>query len=88
MQHVIYKETTQLYSAVATSELDFALGTNATAGPLYRAGMVKYLAVAAPRRLSGQFKDMLKVAESGGPKGFEVKGWAAIAAQKGLPRHL
>jgi tripartite-type tricarboxylate transporter receptor subunit TctC len=86
MQHVIYKETTQLYTGVANGELDFAIGTNATAGPLYRAGKLKYLAVAAPKRLSGQFKDVPTVAESGGPKDFEVTGWTAIAAPKGLPK--
>lgn len=84
MQHVIYKETTQLYTGVANGELSFAIGTNATAGPLYRAGKLKYLAVAAPKRLSGQFKDVPTVAESGGPKDFEVTGWTAIAAPKGL----
>jgi len=88
MVHVIYKETTQLYTAVANNELAFALGTNATAGPLYRAGKLKYLAVAAPKRLSGAFKDVPTVAESGGPKDFEVTGWTAIAAPKGLPRPL
>jgi tripartite-type tricarboxylate transporter receptor subunit TctC len=86
MQHVIYKETTQLYTGVANGELDFAIGTNATAGPLYRAGKLKYLAVAAPKRLSGPFKDVPTVAESGGPKDFEVTGWTAIAAPKGLPK--
>lgn len=88
MQHVIYKETTQLYTGVANGELDFAIGTNATAGPLYRAGKLKYLAVAAPKRLSGAFKDVPTVAESGGPKDFEVTGWTAIAAPKGLPKAL
>ena len=38
MQHVIYKETTMLYTSVATGELSFAMGTNATAGAMYRAG--------------------------------------------------
>jgi tripartite-type tricarboxylate transporter receptor subunit TctC len=86
MQHVIYKETSQLYTGVANGELDFAIGTNATAGPLYRAGKLKYLAVAAPKRLTGAFKDIPTVAESGGPKDFEVTGWTAIAAPKGLPK--
>jgi tripartite-type tricarboxylate transporter receptor subunit TctC len=46
MQHVIYKETSQLYTGVATGELAFAMGTSATAGPLYRAGKLKFLAIA------------------------------------------
>lgn len=85
MQHVIYKETSQLYTAVATGEMAFALGTSATAGPLYRAGKLKFLAIAAPRRLAA-YKDVPTVAEAGGPKDFEVSGWTVIAAPKGLPK--
>jgi len=84
-QHIIYKETTQLYTGVATGELTYALGTSATAGPLYRAGKLKFLAVAAPKRLPA-YKDVPTVTEAGGPTGFEVSGWTAIAAPKGLPK--
>jgi tripartite-type tricarboxylate transporter receptor subunit TctC len=84
MQHVVYKETTMLYSGVANGELSFALGTNATAGPMYRAGKVRYLAVAAPRRVTG-FADVPTIRESGGPAGFEVSGSTIIAAPRGLP---
>ncbi len=85
MQHVVYKETSQLYTAVANNELAFALGTSGTAGPLYRAGKIRLLAVAAPRRVAG-FADVPTVAESGGPAGFEVIGWNAIAVPPGLPK--
>jgi tripartite-type tricarboxylate transporter receptor subunit TctC len=87
MQHVIYKETSMLYSGVATGELSFALGTNATAGAMYRAGKVRYLAVAAPKRVSG-FPNVPTMGESGGPQGFEVSGWTTIAAPRGLPKAL
>jgi len=87
MQHVIYKETTQLYTGVANGELSYALGSSATAGPLYRAGKLKFLAIAAPHRLPA-FKDVPTVAEAGGPKNFEVSGWTAIAAPRGLPREV
>ena len=83
MQHVIYKETSQLYTAVATGELAYAFGTAATTGPLYRAGKLKYLAVAAPQRVAG-FADVPTVTEAGGPKGFEVVGGTLIVAPKGL----
>ena len=63
----------------------FALGSSATAGPLYRAGKLKFLAIAAPNRLAA-YKDVPTVAEAGGPKEFEVSGWTAIAAPKGLPK--
>lgn len=85
MQHVIFKETTQLYTSVAQGDMDFAFGTSATAGPLYRSGKIKFLAVAAPRRIPA-YKDVPTVAEAGGPANFEVSGWTAIAAPKGLPR--
>ncbi len=85
MQHVIYKETNMLYSGVATGELAFALGSNATAGAMYRAGKVQYLAVAAPKRVSA-FPNVPTIGESGGPAGFEVSGWTTIAAPRGLPK--
>ena len=85
MQHVIYKETSMLYTGVANGELSFALGTHATAGAMYRAGKLRYLAVAAPKRVSG-FANVPTMGESGGPAGFEVSGWTTIAAPKGLPK--
>ena len=85
MQHVIYKETSQLYAGVATAELDWSLGTLATAGPLQRAGKIKFIAVTAPKRLAA-FPDVPTVVESAGPSGYEVTGWTAIAAPKGLPK--
>jgi len=85
MQHVVFKETSMLYAAVAQGDLAFALGTSATAGPLYRAGKLKYLAVAAPRRIAG-FPNVPTFTEAGGPAGFEVSGWTAIAAPRNLPR--
>ncbi|WP_353133508.1 tripartite tricarboxylate transporter substrate binding protein [Limnohabitans sp.] len=87
MQHVIYKETSMLYSGVANGELSFALGTNASAGAMYRAGKLRYLAVAAPKRVSA-FPNVPTVGESGGPAGFEVSGWTTIAAPKGLSKAL
>ena len=84
MAHVIYKETTQLYTAVATQELSFALGTLGSTRALLQAGKLRYVAVAAPKRHPA-FPDVPTVAESGGPAGFEVTGWTTIAAPPGLP---
>lgn len=85
MEHIIFKETSQLYTSVATGELDFALGTSGTAGSLQRAGKLKFLAVAAPRRIPA-YPDVPTFAESGGPAGFEVSGWTTLAAPRGLPK--
>jgi len=67
MEHVIYKETSQLYLGVANGELAFALGSSGTSGALQRAGRIKYLAVAGPKRLPA-YPDVPTTAESGGPK--------------------
>lgn len=84
MEHVIFKETTQLYTSVATGDIDFALGSAGTAGPMYHAGKLRLLAFAAPER-SVDFPDIPAVGESGGPKDFEVIGWNVVAAPPGLP---
>ena len=85
MSHIVYKETSQLYIGVSNGDLAFALGSNATAGSLQRAGKIKFLAVAATKRLAA-FPDVPTFAESGGPKDFEVTGWTTIVAPPGLPR--
>ncbi len=82
-EHVIYKETSQLYAGVANGELAFALGSSATSGPVQRTGRIKYLAVAGPKRLAA-WPDVPTVGESGGPKDFEVMGWTALATPKSL----
>lgn len=84
MTHIIYKETSQLYTAVATGELSFALGTIGSAGALERAGRLRYLAVAGAKRHPA-YPNVPTVGESGGPAGFEVIGWTTLAAPKGLP---
>ena len=83
MEHVIFKETSQLYASVATGELQFALGSAATAGPMVQAGKIRLLAVTAPQRVPS-FPEVPTVAESGGPAGFEVAGWNAVAVPPGL----
>ncbi|MFZ2987948.1 Bug family tripartite tricarboxylate transporter substrate binding protein [Ideonella sp.] len=85
MQHIIYKEVSMLYTGVATGELDWSLGSMASAGPLQRSGKLKFIAVTAPKRHPA-FPDVPTVAESGGPAGYEVTGWTTIAAPKGLPK--
>lgn len=84
MEHVIYKETSQLYQSVANGELAFALGSSGTAGPLARAGKLRFLAVMAPRRLEG-FEEVPTVAESGGPADATVTGWNALAVSPRTP---
>jgi tripartite-type tricarboxylate transporter receptor subunit TctC len=83
-EHVLYKETTQLYTSVGTGELGFSIGSAGTAGPMYRAGKLKFLAVAGAKRMEA-YPDVPTVAESGGPAHpYEVSGWNTIVGPKGL----
>ena len=50
MQHVVYKETSQLYSDVSNGALAFALGTYGTTQALYKAGRLRYVAVIGDRK--------------------------------------
>jgi tripartite-type tricarboxylate transporter receptor subunit TctC len=51
---------------------------------MYRAAKVKYLVVAAPKRVAG-FESVPTVAEAGGPPGFEDKAWVGLFAPHGTP---
>lgn len=84
MQHVVYKETSQLYSDVASGELAFALGTYGTTQALYKTGRLRYLAVVGARRLDA-YPDVPTVRESGGPAALEAVGWTTLAAPRGVP---
>ena len=85
MNHIPFKELPQLYQGVANNDVGWAFGTAASTGPMYRGGKVKYLAVAAPRRI-GIFPNVPTVAEAGGPQNFAVTGWVAVFAPRGTPR--
>jgi tripartite-type tricarboxylate transporter receptor subunit TctC len=87
MTHAPFKEMTQLFAAVANNEVAWSFGSAASSGPMYRAGKVKYLAVAAPKRVAG-FTDVPTVAEAGGPANFDVKAWVALLAPRGTPNPI
>ena len=82
MQHVAYKESTQMFLAVTTGELDFAFGSYATVN--HMAPRMKAIAVAMPARHPGT-PDVPTVAESGGPAGFDITPWTVFAVPKGVP---
>lgn len=87
MTHVPFKEMTQLFAAVANNDVAWSFGSAASSGPMYRSKKVRYIAVAAPKRVAG-FEDVPTVAEAGGPPNFEVRAWVAIFAPKGTPQPI
>uniref|UniRef100_UPI003F496B13 Bug family tripartite tricarboxylate transporter substrate binding protein n=1 Tax=Cupriavidus yeoncheonensis TaxID=1462994 RepID=UPI003F496B13 len=84
MLHAPYKDTSQLYTAVANGEVTWALGTYATAGPLIQAGKLRVLAVADSAR-SPVLPNVPTIAEAGGPAGLEASSWVALLAPAGTP---
>jgi tripartite-type tricarboxylate transporter receptor subunit TctC len=85
MLHVPFKETSQMVAAVGNGDVTWTLTTLATAGPLARAGKVKFLGVAAKSRLAAQ-PEIPTVLESGGPVDYEVNAWVALFSPAAAPR--
>lgn len=87
MAHVPYKESSQLYTGVANGELNWAIGSAASAGAMYQAGKVRFLTAAAPSRIAG-YEKVPTAAESGGPSQWTVGGWNGLLAPKGTPKEI
>ena len=84
MLHVPFKETSQLYAAVSTGDVNWAYGSIASAGPLLRGNRLRFLAV-ADRARSPALPDVPTLEEAGGPKGLDALTWVAIMAPAGTP---
>src|SRR2546425_3104606 len=84
MVHVPFKETSQMVASVGNGEVTWTLTTLATAGPLVRAGKVKFLAVAAKQRLAAA-AGIPTGLESGGPADYEGKGRVAVPSRRAAP---
>lgn len=87
MQHVPYREVSQLYGSVANKDVQWAFASIPSSQGVYKAGKIRYLAVAAPKR-SPQMPDVPTVAESGGPANLDVNSFVVLAAPKGMPAEL
>ena len=85
MTHVPFKEMPQLYTAVATQDVQWALGSVGSAGAMEKAGKVRFIAIAAPARLP-LYADVPATAESLSSKGYEVNAWVGLFAPKGTPK--
>jgi len=85
MTHVPFKDNSQLYTSVANREVDWAFGTAGSAGPLQKAGKLKFLALAGPERLPTH-PSVPVMGEGGGPASFEASGWVGLFAPAGTPK--
>ena len=87
MQHVPFREVSQLYAAVGTGDVTWSFATLPSSQGAYKAGKIRYIAVAAPKRLS-QVPEVPTVAEAGGPAGLDVNSFVVLVAPRGLPAAL
>ena len=84
MQHVPFREVSQLYASVGANDVPWAFATLPSSQGIYKTGKLRYLAVAAPKRVP-QMPDVPTVAEAGGPPSLEVNGFVVLVGPKGLP---
>lgn len=84
MQHVPYREVSQLYTSVGAGDVTWSFGTMPSSQGAYKAGKIRYIAVAAPKRLP-QLPDVPTVAEAGGPPALDVNSFVVLVAPRGLP---
>lgn len=84
MQHVPFREVSQLYMSVGTGDVAWSFASIPSSQATYKTGKIRYLAVAAPRRIT-QLPDVPTVAEAGGPAGLDVSSFVVLVAPKGLP---
>ncbi len=87
MQHVPYKEMPQLFAAVATGEVQWAMGSMASAGPMEKAGKVRFIGVAAPQP-SPYYPSAPGMSASSSAKDFVSNAWFAVFAPKGTSKVL
>lgn len=87
MQHVPYKEMPQLFAAVATGEVQWAMGSMASAGPMEKAGKVRFIGVAAPQA-SAFYPSAPGMSSSATAKDFVSNAWFAVFAPKGTSKGL
>ncbi len=84
MQHVPFREVSQLFPAVGSGDVGWSLGTLPSSSGAYKAGKLRYIAVASTKRLP-QLPEVPTAQEAGAPAGFDVNAFVVLVAPKGLP---
>jgi tripartite-type tricarboxylate transporter receptor subunit TctC len=84
MNHIAFREVSQLYTSVGSGEVQWAYASIPSSAGVFKAGRIRYIAIAAPRRVP-QMPEVPTVAEAGGPKGLEVNSFVVLVAPKGVP---
>jgi len=83
MNHAPFREVSQLFTNVATGEVPWSFASIPSSQGIYKTGKLRYIAVAAPRRVP-QLPDVPTMAEAGGPAALEVNSFVSLLAPKGV----
>lgn len=84
MQHVPFREVSQLFTSVGAGDVSWSFASIPSSQGAYKAGRLRYIAVAAARRIA-QLPEVPTVAEAGGPAGLEVSSFVVLVTPRGLP---
>ena len=83
MTHVPYREVSQLFTSVANGDPAWSFASLPSSQGIYKAGKIRYIAVAAPKRIP-QMPDVPTVTEAGGPAELDVNSFVSLLAPKGV----
>jgi tripartite-type tricarboxylate transporter receptor subunit TctC len=84
MQHVPFREVSQLFMSVGSGDVSWSFGSIPSSQGAYKAGKIRYIAVAAPKRIA-QMPEVPTMAEAGGPAALAVNSFVVLVAPRGLP---
>jgi tripartite-type tricarboxylate transporter receptor subunit TctC len=87
MTHIAYREMSQLFPAVASSEVQWSFGSLPSSSAVFKTGKLRYIAIAANKRIP-QMPDVPTVSEAGGPANFEVNSFVVLVAPKGVAKDI
>ncbi|HRP06546.1 MAG TPA: tripartite tricarboxylate transporter substrate binding protein [Opitutaceae bacterium] len=81
--HLPFQNVSELYNAVANGHVSWSFASIPSSMEAYREGRIRYLAVAAPKRID-LFPNVPTLAEAGGPSGLSIESCALLVVLKGV----
>jgi tripartite-type tricarboxylate transporter receptor subunit TctC len=87
MTHIPYRGTAPLTSDLVGGSLDFAVMSPTAAAPFIQGNRIVPLGISSAKRFPS-LPQVPALAESPQLKGYELTGWFALAAPKGLPAEV
>lgn len=87
MTHIPYRGTAPLTSDLVGGTLEFAIMSPTAAAPFLQNGRLVGLGVTSAKRMA-QLPDVPALGEAAQLKGYDLTGWFALAAPKGVPAEV